>query len=427
MKMFNKFIKLLGHIRWYYRYVYCPVCEAKRGYSDVLPRLRKEARSRKLRVGFVVGSLSKWKCQSVYDLMRKSDRFDPVIVLTICDVEGELIADQRAKVIKSGFEYFTSRGMACQVAYSIDEGRCVPLSKFNLDIVFYSQPWGVADCQLPHRIANRALTFYVPYFVPNYGGVAQDCESPFQRTTFAYFTPNEKWSKAYADHLIGKCRANRFVATGHPALDGIHSSGANKYVIYAPHWSIDHPMNENSENFSTFLKTGLSMLEYAQSHPELNWVFKPHPTLRSVLAKIGWDERQIDSYYSAWCSLGVYCSTGDYIKYFCDSRAIVTDCASFLVEYAATGKPIVHLKSKTAKIKPISFMADLFGSYYSVLEGERLTPVLDQILLAEEDPKRDVRIKEVSQAQLMGGHAAENIVSSIGELLESRADFIEAK
>ena len=55
-----------------------------------------------------------------------------------------------------------------------------------------------------------------------------------------------------------------------------HKEKEKKYVIYAPHWSID----DNRTNYATFEWNGKYILEYAKKHPEIKWIFKPHPSLK---------------------------------------------------------------------------------------------------------------------------------------------------
>ena len=121
-------------------------------------------------------------------------------------------------------------------------------------------------------------------------------------------------------------------AVGSPSLDVIKDIKSDKnYVIYAPHWTINH---ENTIAYSTFKETGKFILEYAQKHPEFNWIFKPHPLLKkALLDNVFMSEEEINSYYSAWESLGQACYNGDYFELFNNSQLMITDCCTFLMEY----------------------------------------------------------------------------------------------
>lgn len=418
----NWFLKRLGHWRWFLRYVVIPVLVAKIGYRKTLRRLRLKFGNEKIKVFFVVGQVAKWKCQTIYDLMLKSKDFEPKIVLTICDFEQNLSADRKKLSIEETEAYFVARGMSCVRGYSVETGCNLSLSMLNPDIIFYSQPWEVDFCQYPYAVASRALTFFVPYYVTNLESIAFACDSPFQRTLFEFIALNEAVADAYAHW--SKVRAGRFIGLGHPSLDLLQEMVGGtpaEYVIFAPHWSFDHPGNRNSENYSTFLETGWPMLRFAEAHPEIKWVFKPHPTLRHALKASGvWTPVEINEYYMRWEKVGTACYDGTYGDYFRRSRALVTDCGSFLVEYACTGNPLIHLISPRRNVHAVNGLQGLFDTYYQVYNAEELGAVLQTVVIDRKDPKREARMAAIQKAGLVGGRAANRILIHLRELLQIR-------
>lgn len=416
-------IVILGHLRWVLQCVVIPVWLARFRYARVMRRIQKASRQRKLKVLFVTGTPAKWKCQSVYDLMANSERFEPFVCQTICDLEGSSLGHvDRVVHLDKCKSFYEARKLNYVEAYSREEAHWLDLNGFHADIVFYSQPWGVAPAQLPHHVAKTALTFMVPYFVANYGCLGMDIQGPFQRSLFAYCTLNKDWTNIFRSNVSSFLFAGRFLSVGHPALDPYYLNRgkyeSNGAVIYAPHWSIDCPGNENSENYSTFLQTGRAVLEFAREHRELKWVFRPHPTLRTVLMHTRvWSREEIDSYFSAWSEIGILSEGGGYEELFMASSVMITDCGSFLTEYACTGKPIVHLISPTAKIKPMKPSADLYATYYQVRDISELHEVLDAVVLRRQDPLREKRLAKVREAGLLDNYAAQNILNELDRIL----------
>lgn len=415
-------VRWLGHMRWCACYLWKPVILAKVRYASSLRRLRTKAKSDALRVLFVVGTSSKWKAQSLYDLMAKSKRFEPYIVLVICDIETHLTLSEKVSHLQRQRKFFEERGMRCVEAFDAVTGNDIDLNKFAPDIVFYHQPWSVAQVQLPHHVAKSALTFYIPYYVPNYGDLEFDCGSPFQRSMFVFITLNQMWADVYRKYLQWHLHVCAFVPLGHTALDGYRlQSQRNResgYVVYAPHWSIPCAGNENTENFSTFLWSGNLILEYAKRHREFGWVFKPHPTLKTVLERTGvWSRSAIDEYWGAWEKLGKVCYDGNYYALFNEARAMVTDCGSFLVEFACTGNPIIYIVSDSCKVKPLPASAKLFDSYYKVHNKDELNNALHSIVEMGRDDMREVRLARVQEAGLLGCNAAGNIMGYLNNLL----------
>ena len=54
----------------------------ERNYKIVLKKLQKKIKSEKLKVVFYVYDETKWKCQSLYDLLDKDSRFEVEILVS---------------------------------------------------------------------------------------------------------------------------------------------------------------------------------------------------------------------------------------------------------------------------------------------------------------------------------------------------------
>ena len=362
-------------------------------YSFNLARIRKERAGRKIRVAFLVNEIAKWKAQSLYDLMSASERYEPFVVLTFADRDWRLSDDKMREKYSSTRCFFERRRMKVVDGYDFAAKKVVPVPALECDIVWYQQPWSYAEEQRPDIASIWALTCYIPYFVVNYGDFGMDFGQQFHRDLWRHFILNRKWARAYGKKGHWWAYSGKLLGLGHTALDYIVNRREelrnSNYVIYAPHWSIDCTGNENAENYSTFLWTGRPMLEYAKAHRQLKWIFKPHPTLKKVLHETGvWTDEEIESYYKEWEAVGAVGLTGEYQDFFLDSKAMVTDCASFLTEYFATGKPLIHL--------PV---------------------VLDQIVWAGKDPKRSEREKVLREMDLGKESAAENILDHLDSML----------
>ena len=85
---------------------------------------------------------------------------------------------------------------------------------------------------------------------------------------------------------------------------------------------------------------------------------------------------------------------------------MITDCGSFLSEFAVTKQPIIHL------INPENSLAkpELFDTYYQVHDQEELRATLKRVLEDNDDYKRDERLTALENANLTGTYAAKNIM-----------------
>lgn len=413
-------LRAIRHIIWKLE-IQLQVLRVKCNYAIDLQKVLQRAKGRKIKVIFLVNELAKWKTQSLFDLMDRSESYEPYIGLTLANIDWGLSYNDKMAKYEANKKYFLDRGMRILDAYDFNRGVTMSLEQYEPDIVWYQQPWDIAEVQRPDTVSRYAITGYIPYFVQNYGSFGIDYNQVFHRELWRCFIVTKQWERYFRRKCGFLSHAGKLLGLGHTALDALKSCGAEEckgYVVYAPHWSIDCPGNENFENYSTFLWTGKPILEYAKAHPEIKWVFKPHPTLKSTLkqSKI-WSTEEVDAYYEEWGRIGTKCETCDYQRLMMESAAMVTDCGSFLTEYFSTGKPLVHLISPTCKLKPLPPAQKMFNSFYKVHSMEELETTLEMLIGQQKDPKREERLALVRKLGIGTSNVAANILQYLSKEL----------
>ena len=397
-----------------------------RNYKHVLKRIRQKANSEKIKVLFLVGEPAKWKCQKLYEVMRDSEIFEPIVGLTAWNLQSEkfLPKDEDLDEFHRHAEaFFKSIGDKCVRTYTLFPRKTIELSTFSPDLVFYSEPWGPLKLQEPEVVSKYALTFYVPYFVPSHGNIKYEGHLEFHRFLYAYICMNEAWAKLFRDSWRWWECTTCFIGLGHPALDffGMKTNDtSNEYIIYAPHFPIPHPNAKGRYvfPFATFPWSGKALLEYAKSHPEQKWVFKPHPILREYLEEYGFmSHDEVEDYYKAWETIGIAKYDSAYQDIFLHSRVLITDSCSFLTEYGATGKPIIHLKRRDTGVNPLPPSKKVFDTFYDVYDLDQLQKTLTLVIESRYDPKYAERQKAITEANISDGHASDQIVNYLKRLL----------
>lgn len=391
-------------------------------YRRVIHRLKKRE-GRKVRVLFVVNEIAKWKCQALFEIMKKSESYEPIIALSAWNEIGMLTDAEIEKVFKRAESFFAELGDTCIRTVSLFPRVYHRLEEFNTDIVFYSEPWAPCPGQTPMEVSQNALTFYIPYYVPNYGNVKFDCHDPVQRFCFAFITLNVAWKNCYESSFGMFGHVCKFLPFGHPAMDLIARTNVRfksiGRVIYAPHFSFPMEGYPLTFTFSSFKWSGQYMLEYAKLHPEQNWVFKPHPSLRRRLQVTGYMTKdQIDAYYGEWNKIGSICMDGAYHKLFAESSVMITDSASFLTEYGATGKPLIRLIDSNNNTPVLAPSKKLYDTYYEAHNLDELKRVLSMILDDKLDPKKEIRTIAALRANLLTADASRTIVNYIDNLIK---------
>ena len=388
------------------------VCKIR--YARHIRRMRAKPKGEKIRVLFIVSEIAKWKEQKVYEVMERSGIFEPIVGLSAWNRQLSLSPAELDAVHNRAEIFFERLGDQTVRTVMVDGDKKVyrDLSEFKPDIVYYTEPWSPCEKQDPWTVSKFALTVYTPYFTPNYGVLSLDCHQLVHRLLYAYFTLNEAWSNAYRRSLRFVAHSTKFVPTGHPGLDFFANAPnirpRKNSVIYAPHFSFYNPNQPDyPQRYSTFDKNRNEILSYAKQHPEFNWVFKPHPLLREWIKSSGlMSQKEVDYYFSEWAKIGVVCEAGDYQDLFLDSFAIITDCGSFLTEYGATGRPVIHLICSANKYTPTHLIKRLYDTYYQVHSIDEMQAIFGLVLENRKDPMKERRLAEARNAGILNSNAA---------------------
>lgn len=398
------------------------ICRAR--YAKKIKRIRKKVSyGDTVRVIFLSMDTAKWKCQSIYEEMAKSSLYEPMVALTMTEEdEGHTSAEVDNRNVESR-AYYERHGCKVVLACDSTTGKVMPLDQLKADIVFFQVPWGNLPGQRVWDVSKYALTCYMPYSL-------EFIEWKNHKTRFDFhhmanfhnlMWTNFTWSEEYARQTYAAQFpwewAGSQIGTGHSALDiYTRESSRNEVpgssVIYAPHFSFPWNGHNPIMNFSTFPWSGKAILEYAKSHPEIKWAFKPHPKLRERLSEVGFmTVEEVDAYYADWEKLGAACYDGDYATMFFNSCAMVTDSASFLFEYMPVGKPLIHLIPEYIKVAPCKAAEPVCNSFYQCHNLDELYEAFEVVLEKGCDPKKDIRQKECKKARIYGNYAAENVLA----------------
>ncbi len=363
--------------------------------KKVLKRLRHK--QEKIIVAFSIYDETKWKCQSLYDYLNSSERFEPYIFVTRINSGKEHFSYCESGAVDKAYKFFKANNMRVLYAYDTKNNHYISFKEMKPkpDIIIYQHPRFLAQGQEPLMCSEFALNCYIPYFLP-VSDEPYQYEMDFHQYVYKHYLLNDILKKAYAPNMINK--GKNLVSAGYPSLDYFYLNKEKiyeqkGYVIYAPHWSIDI---NNHLGWGTFLWNGHYILKYAEKHPEINWVFKPHPCLAGYLKtrKI-MTENEISEYWNRWEKIGMVMESGNYLDMFMESTAIITDCGTFLSEYYFTDKPLIYLYNSDRAPKYNKMVSTMMENYYKVDNLDKLTQTLDDVILKEKykSIKRDTAIK----------------------------------
>lgn len=407
----------LYSIKRFLTLIYLRIC-----YKIALHRVRTSIKNHNpITVYFLVSEIAKWKAQPLYDLMECDNMFRPNICIYPYDRELVLPKSSINQLLREKEDFFRNKRMRVINIWDSQKS-CVDLSHFNLEgVVFYQQPWDIPPAPDPTQIANRWLTFYVPYYlVNNYNKRLELC-MPLQRQVYRYIVPSEGIKDFYLKEVCKYKFAGELVGLGHPSADNILSlerTNSDFTVIYAPHFSFPYKSITRPLYYSTFLENGEYILDYAKHHKNIKWVFKPHPRLKSELELTGaWPLAKIESYYGEWERIGEACYDSDYQSMFVNSDVLLTDCGSFLTEYACTRNPVIRLVLPDHDLLPNPVLKELYSTYYNVTGNEELEATLDIVVNRKMDPQKEKRHNAINRIEFCNGPSSERILNYLSALI----------
>ena len=374
-------------------------------YHRTKKRLNKEKNRRKIRVCFLVSETSKWNMQSLYDKLFLSDLFYPFIVVT------NFMKTENRQSYDHILNFYKNTAANVEIGWDEESKQGIDLRTFSPDIVFYQQPWGLFDNQDVLYVSNFALTYSISYAIEEFFEAISDLVTSFHALLTNYFVFSE-YSKKYLESKASYAIKN-IIATGHPKLEtyfDYHPQDyQHSYVVYAPH----HSFANSILRYGTFPWSGIPILEWAKAHSDVKWVFKPHPRLKISLLEEGiMNQIEIDEYYNEWSRIGVCYDDGNYFDIFKNSKCLITDSGSFLMEYLPTQMPIIHLRNNSSKgFAPT--ISVIIESYYKAYDIDELNVLLDNVVIKGIDPKKEERCKLINELGLINTAASENIIKEI--------------
>lgn len=346
----------------------------------------------KIRLVFLVISPELWpSIEPVWKRATKDDRFIvSVVVLKSTNPDMTLISLSKAQGLleSAGIPYFTEQNFC--------------LDSYRPHVVFYPLPYGSLYPQSykPEIVTAKGCRIaYVPYGLEVGGGVFNaryqyDTEVP--RVAWRVFARSGEQLNRFGRYC--SYGNGHVVVTGHPRAElygnseiQAHRAARSKargrsIILWTPHFTV-----VARRKWSSFLDHHETIIRLIDYRPELFLLVRPHPFLRTSLAKLeDWGTERVATWFSGINEKdNVYVDTEtDYRPAFDASSALLADAGSFLVEYLQTGKPICHLSGKD----DIGINDEVRGlaCFYPGASESDIASFLDRVSNSE-DPLRDAR------------------------------------
>lgn len=368
-------------------------------YFKHLCRLRLWAKHRKIKIGLWLTEIQKWSSHaSLYKALLENPHFEPFVLLA--NFKKPAIGISPQEHMAKGIEFFESKGIRYKLAYDVKRTKHLNLKDFKPDIIFYQQPWQISEEQSLINTSKHSLICYIPYCYYSLNSYVNYMHG-FHGMLWKYFVETDLHKGEYEKNYnaknctaVGSCKLDNYKLLDTSKINQIWKTTGKKRIIYAPHHCFELGLFDYRT--ATFDKNGDFILKLAKSHPEFEWIFRPHPAFkdRIINYKIK-TVQEIDNYYTEWEKIGSIYTGGDYYEMFAGSDCLITDCISFLSEYLPTGKPVIHLRKDNQKINFNAILTKITDSYYKVYDNETLEKVFNEVVVGENDYLKEERTKNI--------------------------------
>ena len=314
-----------------------------------------------IKVIFLTFYFEAWDAlHAVYKKMKADDRFDPMVIT----MPRKLTGYQKFRDEELVSAYLDSLGIAHErFQFKKSKDGLARLKELAPDYIFLNYPWhrNYKRKYQIHQLVEFTKVCYIPYFStslvaePGVEGVAlHQFTQPTHRLAHMVFLQDEDTKAAFA--TMG--RSDHAFLTGTPKIDALLEAkdkvkpvwpisrtladGSKPFrLIWAPH----HSYTPTWLNFGHFTDQKDSMLDYAQSNPDIDIVLRPHPFLFGTLTGEGlMSVDELESWQECWAALPntFTDNEGPFTSLALASDAMITDGVSFIAEYPlVTRKPAI--------------------------------------------------------------------------------------
>ncbi len=358
--------------------------------QKTIERLRQK---KQITVAFFLQTPSTWKYENIYNLMAKSERFRPVVVVCPFNVHLNYSKAECLNVLQKTEKFAREKGYDYTSAYDSKNHCWLDIRKeLNPDVVFFTKPYkDTLPSYYIYKFRDK-ITCYAGYGFCTVNIYQLNFNLPLNNLLYHFFVDTVFHLDFARQYSLVK--GENAVVTGNigsePLIDGHTTKDIwkpqptqKKRIIWAPHHTIDYLFH-----FSNFLIYCDLMLNLAKKYEsKIQLVFKPHPVLKFKLINL-WGEKKTNEYYAKWQNMpNTQIEEGYYVDLFLTSDAMIHDSASFTAEYLHTLKPVCFTVRSEENVRkqwnPFGFQA--FNLHYHAHCEQEIENFITDVVLNGND------------------------------------------
>ena len=367
----------------------------------------------KARAVFFVTSASMFPARPLFDAMLADGAFDPFVVV-VPDLrwhDGAFAAEMAA--CRDDLSA-TVPGDRLSVATQDEFGSWADVLE-GADIVCYPSPYELSSYRYNPRYAvGRG---FLP-ICANYGYY----RSVYDREVMGSQSYAWMW-KAFFECAATADEYRTYSAIGGTNVDVVGyvkmdrlaavvpEPHERRRVLVALHHSVEGGTNKML-SLANFVRYADFFLALPDRHPEIDFVFRPHPFLIKVMSRPDqWGAARTARYFGELKAKPnvVWSEGGDYFRAFAESDACIQDCGSYLVEYFYTKKPCCYMLHAPddidAKFAPLG--KECLANCYLAYDTAAIERFVSEVVVGGNDPMKPAREAFAGKVMVNYPHAAE--------------------
>lgn len=390
-------------------------------YKQSIRRLNAHDTKRPIEAAIFIMIAENWNSfESVYRCMSKDSRVNITVYVFPGSVFTDKLGELNLKVYNEVLAFFSERGINTVKAYDIESCKYISPESVKADYIFYDEPYEIYVQKFRVRdMYKSAKICYIPYgYSLTKSKNMLNITLPVDtfRFIYAFFAPSEI-SASFVEKIYDRVghRYHNVLRYGYPRFDLFaemqsHSSsgsrGENFTVLWNPRFTLSDENNGDPSSKTTFFEFREKIMQRTASQQNEYWIIRPHPRAFSEYINRGMmTQAEVDEYISSLDKnpRAELDRNKDYLDAFTRSDAMLADFSSFLIEYAAMGKPIIYCGNHEAipydEMLEAMYLPNSWHEAMSILEN----------LKKGIDPLSDKR-KKFAEKVLSGGKSGERIV-----------------
>lgn len=384
-----------------------------------------------LRVAFFAQEFFLWPSfQTIWEYMNTLENVEATLIYVYSNGAGVPLKDE--KYLRNIEEYR-------EAGYPIIEMEEYDLTVQSPDLVFYMKPYlELRGC--PPKFFAKEVSQHTPYtafvsYCMDVQGGSVLVRYFYAMPAFFYMWRIIGYSQFYMDMIkrYGFRNAENAVLIGHPKFDCTHKAlverayqhedwkekiAGRPVLLWNTHFTI-----EEGQGVGTYLVWKDMMFEYFEHHHDIVLLWRPHPIFwESIRKHKGFNEEEFSAFLEELRSRDnvIVDDTSDYRYAFSMSDALVSDAATFLVEFGATGLPVLYTEKAGGEF---IINEDYLSSVETATDAETITAFLERVRRRDTSDQEDKR----NRFEEMFGKCDGNNGRRIGEYLlgEMEADCVD--